>query len=99
MLYNITVRAAFLPFMNTIYIQIMFPNLLALVTLPVARSNKKEKMNPLSSPAHNIRPVESNANANTRPITLLVPPYNMITTPGNMHRHMQATTNKPRNKE
>lgn len=48
----------------------------ALVIFPVARSKRKEKINPLLSPVHSILPVVSNARVRTLPRTLLVPPWN-----------------------
>lgn len=44
-------------------------------TVPVAMSKMKEKMLPLSSPAHRIFPGASNERESTRPVSLLEPPF------------------------
>lgn len=46
-----------------------------LVSLPVATSTVKEKMDPRSSPAQRMCPLGSKANACTLPVTLLLPPW------------------------
>ncbi len=46
-----------------------------LCNVPVAMSKRKEKMLPLSSPAHRILPGASNERESTRPVSLLEPPF------------------------
>lgn len=43
--------------------------------VPVAMSNRKEKMLPLSSPAQRILPGASKESDSTRPVSLLEPPF------------------------
>lgn len=56
------------------YFKRKLTNLLPFTNFPVAKSKRKEKINPLSSPDHNIRPFESKVMVKTRPAAFPVPP-------------------------
>jgi len=53
----------------------MTTDLFSLVSLPLAISNRKEKIKPRSSPAHSSLPLVSKVRDRTRPTRLHVPPW------------------------